>query len=118
MKKKGERFLKVAIRLNTNYDLFEFFFNNDWCFESKNIFGILDYLSDEEKATFACNTKSINWRIHSALNVYGMQKFIFRMDSKLPYYESSTLISRFNKGYFYDIQTSLDKFKKVKSVNF
>jgi hypothetical protein len=109
--------LKVSVRMSTNYELFEYFFRNDWCFESKKIFVILDKVSEEEKTIFNANTKTIDWRIHSQLNVYGMQKFVYRMDSKLPFYESSTLINRFNTGYFYDLQTAVEKFKKVKTFD-
>lgn len=65
LKKKAERFLKVSVRMSTNYELFEYFFRNDWCFESKKIFVILDKVSEEEKSIFNANTKTIDWRIHS-----------------------------------------------------
>jgi hypothetical protein len=61
IKKKALKFQKMNDRVLGFINLFRPFYSNDWCFETKNIFMILNSLSEEEKEIFNCNVKTIDW---------------------------------------------------------
>jgi len=46
-------------RAKSFLDLFRYFYSNDWCFEQKKLYVILDQMSVEEQEIFECNSKLI-----------------------------------------------------------
>jgi hypothetical protein len=51
--------------------IFNHFTSNDWCYEIKKVIEIMNMLSPEEKHSFNCNPKTIDWEVFTQLNVYG-----------------------------------------------
>ena len=78
MKVKANRFKKMNNKVDQLHDIFEFFFSNDWCFETSKIFEILNMLSENERKAFNCNPKVIDWKLLCQLNIYGIQKYFFK----------------------------------------
>ena len=75
-------------------------------------------LSAEEYPIFSANPKAINWKICVALFIYGIQKYIMKQDVNMPHYETSSLIQKYNRGYFDDFFTIIQyKGQKIKSAN-
>ena len=73
-------------------------------------------LDEEEKVLFNFNPKTIHWRALTHLMVYGMQRFIFKMDVSLPSH-SHNLIQKVNVHYFEDTSIFFAKTRKIKSKN-
>lgn len=73
-------------------------------------------MSEEERVEFNCNPKTIDWVLGSSLNVYGIQKFMMKMDVYMPTVQTS-LIQKVSPNFFQDATNFLAKSNKVKSKN-
>ena len=103
MKKDAQRFDKMNKRVALVESLFRYFVENEWCFESKRCVDIMEEMTEDERTEFRCNPKAIDWKVASFMNLYGIQKHVFRMDVCMPFQEQNKLISRVNVRYFEDI---------------
>jgi hypothetical protein len=72
MKKNAEKLIKLNKRVTVVEKLFRHFTWNDWCFESKQVFEVIDWMDPEERSIFNCNVRTIEWKVLSALNIYGI----------------------------------------------
>lgn len=116
-KKNAEKMIKLNKRITVVEKLFRHFTNNDWCFESKRIFEVIDWMDEDDRKVFNCNVRSIDWRVLCALNGYSIQKFMFRMDVSLPFSEQNRLISPININYFEDSSNFFKKTSKIRARN-
>lgn len=115
MKKNSQKLVKLNKRVDTLEKLFRYFVYNDWCYESKRVFEVIDWMAPAERALFNCNPRTIDWPALCALNIYGLQKYMFRMDVSLPFSEQSRLISPINMNYFEDSQHFFRKTSKIRA---
>lgn len=107
MKKNAQKLVKVSNRVSLVERLFRYFINNDWCFENRQLYETLVNMDPEERKIFNCDPKTIEWKSMSGLNVYGLQKYMFRMDVSPPFSEQRQLITPLNINYFQDSQNFL-----------
>lgn len=114
MKKNAEKLMKMNKRVTVLEKLFRHFTSNDWCFESKQIFEVIDWMDEDDRVLFNCNVRTINWKVLCALNGYSIQKFMFRMDVSLPFSEQNRLISPININYFEDSNNFFRKTSKIR----
>jgi len=115
MKKNAEKLQKMNKRVTVLEKLFRHFTSHDWCFESKKIFEVIDWMDADERVIFNCNVRTIDWKVLCALNGYAIQKFMFRMDVSLPFSEQSRLISPININYFEDSSNFFRKSSKIRA---
>jgi hypothetical protein len=87
MKKNAKMLGKVTNRNVLLEKLFRHFVKNDWCFETRRLDELLHLMPAEERKLFNFDPRTIDWRVLCALNVYGLQKYMFRMDVSLPFSE-------------------------------
>lgn len=100
MKKNAKMLGKLTSRNMLLEKLFRHFVKNDWCHESRRVDELLELLVPEERKLFNFDPRTIDWRVLCALNLYGLQKFMFRMDVSLPFSEQRRLITPLNINYF------------------
>jgi hypothetical protein len=103
-KKKAQKYHKLNNRVAVVEKLFRHFVATDWCFESIKIVEIFDNMDPEQRKLFNCNPRVIDWKVLTALNLYGLQKYVLRMDVSPPFHEQSKLITPLNMNYFQDAQ--------------
>ncbi len=70
MQKKAKKFEKLNDRMLQFTEIFKPFTINDWCYESKGVFKVLDQMSEHEKTVFNANPRTIDWKVVSSLNLY------------------------------------------------
>lgn len=70
LQKKAKKFEKMNDRMLQFTEIFKPFTINDWCYESKRIFKVLELMNDNEKTVFNANPKTIDWKIVTQLNLY------------------------------------------------
>jgi len=117
LQKKCLKTQKMNQKLYSVLDLFRFFFHNDWCFEQKNIFQILNRMSPEEQQIFECNPKLINWVQLIDLMFYGLSRFVFKHDVAEPHNNVSQLIPKHRKVFADYYRVFLKKGSQIRSFN-
>lgn len=71
-------------------------------------------MDPEDRVSFNFNPKTIEWTNMSYLMVYGIQKYMMKMDVALPS-DQSNLIQKVNIRFFEDSAIFLAKSNKIKS---
>ncbi|CDW88677.1 male sterility protein [Stylonychia lemnae] len=115
-KKNVQRLNKLNDKVSQVVELLKEFTLNDWCFESKRVLEIHQQLDEADKVNWNFNPKTIDWPLMSHLMVYGIQKFMMKMDVALPH-EQQNLLQKVNTRYFEDAAQFYSKTNKVKGVN-
>eukprot|EP00347_Sterkiella_histriomuscorum_P008623 403344386 len=115
-KKNVQKLNKLNDKLDQIVDLLKDFTIGDWCFESKRAFELFDMMHPEDRVTWNFNPKTIEWTSCSYLMVYGIQKYMMKMDVPLPY-DQSNLINKLNIKFFEDSALFMAKCNKIKNVN-
>src|SRR3569833_961003 len=85
LKKKAKTMNKLNQNLFKMYELFDFFVANNWVYENKLIYSIMDGMVPEERALFICNPMSFHWRDGIRIFVFGLQKFVLKQDVSLSF---------------------------------
>jgi hypothetical protein len=67
----------------------------------------------DDRKVFNFNPRTIDWRVLSSLNLYGIQKYYFKMDVSAPYHEQNRLISPMNINYLQDARDFIAKTNKI-----
>ena len=112
-KRNVQRLNKLNDKIFQIYELLRDFTLNDWCFETRRLPAWLDALDAADRADFNCNPRSIDWALGSQLNVYGIQKFMMKMDVYPPN-EQSSIITKVAPSFLQDTSGFLAKASKVR----
>lgn len=72
MKKNAQKLVKLNKRVDTLEKLFRYFVYNDWCYESRKVFEVIDWMDSDERKIFNFSPRSIDWPHLCALNIYGL----------------------------------------------
>lgn len=75
---------KIQNRIDSTTVLFEFFFANEWLYDSTKLHNVFDTLSHEDKAEFACDMRKFNWRSFLEDYVHGLKIFVLKEDWVAP----------------------------------
>lgn len=70
----------------------------------------------DDVVSFNFNPKTIEWKTCSYLMIYGIQKYMMKMDVALPY-DQKNLLNKLNVKYFEDSALFMAKCNKIKHVN-
>lgn len=82
--KKLEKNLKDFKMLNSKltelYAMFEFFITKRWIYVNERIYTVIDKLDPEERKSFACDVKEIDWLEWLRNYLCGLNTWVFKLD--------------------------------------
>ncbi|CDW87851.1 male sterility protein [Stylonychia lemnae] len=104
MQKNAQKLQKINMRALSLGSMFEHFTNNEWIYESNQIYNLQAQMSQDEIKEFQFDAKTIDWPLYVKIYVYGMQKFILKEEVICPTQEKAPIIPKNNFTYFEDIK--------------
>jgi len=83
-RKQAETWRKLAKRVESIADNFNYFVNNEWIFDTKHTYEIWNRMSPQDQRDFNFDMKQIDWEEYLLSFLYGMKVFILR-ETNVPY---------------------------------
>ena len=78
MKKNVTDLKNIQNRLDNMYEIFLFFTNGEWLYVNKNIYNVINKLSDDEKDEFQCDVTVMDWRAFLTDYVKGLAIWVLK----------------------------------------
>ena len=84
--------------------MFEHFTNNQWIYETSQIYKYIAEMIPEDRENFQIDPKTIDWPLATKIYIYGMQKYILKQEVICPTNEKAPIIPKNKYTYFEDIK--------------
>ena len=116
--KNAQKMVKTLKRGDEVSKMFDFFVNNDWVYECRNLRKLLSQLNPEEKKIFFIDIADIDFKKYIRINNYGLQKYILKENAEEPIKQNSNLLRMHSQDdYFCDLKWALNTHMPIRPMS-
>lgn len=105
---RAMQLFKLEKKVQFLHEAFEFFTNNEWIFDTRNLEQIYDLMNEEEKQIFFLDVREIDYNSYFQYFMYGMHKWILKENPEPPTITKSDLTKHSTAKLFSDIQFAME----------